>query len=115
MRKLKLDLDELVVESFDTHAAASGRGTVQGQAQYTDPRICETNGCPIQTVAVTACVATCWGQYTCDGYFTCAYGDLENTCANTCDVFAAGCDKTYDNRDSCDGWGSCSCVGDNCW
>ena len=108
MEKLKLDLNALVVESFDIHDEHGERGTIHGQAQQTDPRICETNemGCYAQTLGVTncgtceqTCVQTCLGQWTCAGWFTCA----ENlTCWRTCDVYGTGCEE--------------SCVGYNgCW
>lgn len=43
MRKLKLDLGELVVEGFDTAAAPAPRGTVEGEEQYT--YFCATDEC----------------------------------------------------------------------
>jgi hypothetical protein len=47
MRKISLDLSALAVESFETSAAAHGRGTVLGNAAAT----------------AHSCVATC--AYTC--------------------------------------------------
>ena len=46
MKKLKLDLDDLRVDSFDTTptAGASERGTVFGQYLETAPRWCATDG-----------------------------------------------------------------------
>lgn len=43
MRKLRLDVDELAVEAFDTAAVAATRGTVQGEEQYT--YFCDTDEC----------------------------------------------------------------------
>lgn len=43
MRKLKLDVDKLVVEAFDTAAAPAARGTVEGMQQYTF--YCDTFEC----------------------------------------------------------------------
>ena len=37
MRKLRLDLDDLRIETFTTEGAASGRGTVQGRDSYSGP------------------------------------------------------------------------------
>jgi len=56
MRKLKLGLEELRVDSFDTGAAGEGRGTVHGHVS----QFC-TRG-PV----------TCDVGYTCDGGYTCA-------------------------------------------
>lgn len=38
MKKLKLDLDQIQVATFSTHAAPRGRGTVQGLSFWTDPQ-----------------------------------------------------------------------------
>jgi hypothetical protein len=43
MRKLKLDLNELAVEAFDTAAVPAMRGTVEGEEQYT--YFCDTDEC----------------------------------------------------------------------
>lgn len=41
MKKLKLDLERLAVETFDAgRAGAAGRGTVQGHVRYSDIRYC---------------------------------------------------------------------------
>jgi hypothetical protein len=78
MRKLKLEIADLRVESF--HVAAEGRGgTVGGHAK-------ETLGCPTG--------ATCWGTCvscngTCDSCnATCA------TCAATCGTCACSADPS---------------------
>ena len=43
MKKVKLEMEELAVESFDTGAeGASGRGTVIGNVLYTDIRYCQS-------------------------------------------------------------------------
>ena len=46
MRKLRLDLDALVVETFETAAALAGGGTVRGNLRYTDAG---GSGCPVDT------------------------------------------------------------------
>ena len=64
MRKLKLDLDDLEVTTFDASADAKTKlGTVEAH--------------------VTAPVATGDGGYTCDGSPTC-YQTCANTCQGTC-------------------------------
>ena len=40
MRKLKLDLDTLSVQSFEADQATPARGTVQGHLPRTDPAVC---------------------------------------------------------------------------
>ena len=64
--KLKLNLDQLTVDSFDTSASEKPRGTVFGE-QCTCYTQCTCPGCP-------TCDATC--PYTC-----------EQTCPNTCDQY----------------------------
>jgi hypothetical protein len=87
MNKLKLQLDALSVESFDTSCQARENGTVLGeQATNTCP------GCP-------TCAATC--AYTCD----------DATCPN-CPTCAASCNGTCAGNtcwDSCGRtcWDSC--------
>lgn len=65
MNKLKLQLDELRVDSFDTTPVQKQKGTVYGE-QCTCYTICTCPGCP-------TCDASCNG--TCDD---------ANTCGNTC-------------------------------
>ena len=66
--KLKLDLDELTIDSFDTTRPSRSKGTVFGE-QCTCYTQCTCPGCP-------TCDASCDG--TCGG--TCG----ENTCAASC-------------------------------
>jgi hypothetical protein len=40
MKKLRLELDELRVESFDAAGDAADEGTVVAHAKETDPRVC---------------------------------------------------------------------------
>jgi len=60
MKKLRLDLDHLQVESFDTQTAPAERGTVDAAQACTCPGY--------GTCANTECGTcnTCQGQYTCD-------------------------------------------------
>ena len=83
MRKLKLEIENLAVESFDTQAAAKPKGTVFGE----------------QCTCYTAC--TCPGCPTCDN--TCAYTCDDATCP-ACPTCAASCNGTCD--DSCN-YGTC--------
>jgi len=104
MKKLKLDLDELAVETFATDHGVERRGTVGGHATYA----CITARC-LNTAACTGggagscdgtCYATCgdvpcasWDIDQCGGgtvYDNSCFGgdcfntDDENTCINTC-------------------------------
>lgn len=61
MRKLKLNLDDLSVEAFDTAEAPTPRGTVEGNEEYT--YFCDT--CECTGVNGTSCN---WSRcYTCAG------------------------------------------------
>ena len=75
MKKLRLELDELAVESFRTHREEDVRGTVAGQNEPPYTRSC--GGSCVATCAscVNTCLNTC--QASCAG--TC------NTCAQTCE------------------------------
>jgi len=64
MHKLKLELDDLRVESFDTSAVEEERGSVFGEA-YTE-----------------------YANYTCPGFQTC--GDPTCGCSFTCPVSCNG-------------------------
>ena len=87
MNKLKLHLDDLAVESFDTCDREKEKGTVVGEQ-------CSCNGtCPL-----TVC-ATC--ANTCDDA-TCAYTCDDATCPASCNGTCGGA--------SC--WETC---GGTCW
>jgi hypothetical protein len=108
MKKLKLNLDELTVESFATHRAGLRAGTVEGReaTQYCGgpSRWCTDGGSCDGT-----CFMTC-GDIPCNSYYmqcgtydaaTCMGGDCfntdgENTCVHTC-VNTCGCT----NIDTC--------------
>lgn len=71
MKKLKLEIDELAVESFTTRNDEALRGTVGGAATFFG-----TNGC--YSCVGTICIESC--RNTCDNsldYCTCM-------CSNTC-------------------------------
>jgi hypothetical protein len=92
MKKLRLEVDELRVDSFDTDAGgASRRGTVAGQllAYSLDQSGCEIySGCCTQSCNGTCdatCADTCWQtcKYTCicpSAHYT------ECNCAGTYDL-----------------------------
>ena len=111
MKKMKLNLDALGVESFDTSGADAKRGTVFGE-QCTCYTNCTCPGCP-------TCYASCNG--TCGG--TCG----ENTCAASCNgtCGAATCDYTCggdcnyslycDTNQPCPTNAYSNCAGSPCW
>lgn len=81
MKKLALDLDQLVVESFATDPAARPAGTVRGHGVSETPTECLTDcgSCSI----CPACIS--------EGG-TCDYGTV---CANTCQE-TCGCPTYFD-------------------
>lgn len=99
MNKLKLNLDELSVESFDTMKSEKTRGTVVGE-QCTCYTYCDTcPGCPTCDASCNgtcdaSCNGTCYeatcvdcgsGDYTCDGY--CTVNDYTCNGYGTCGVY----------------------------
>ena len=90
MRKLRLQLEDLRIESFTTTSSQKEKGTVFGE-QCTCQTACSCPGCP-------TCDASCNG--TCGG--TCA-GTCEASCNGTCDY----------SCDTCGG--SCGGAGDSCY
>ncbi|HEU4882961.1 MAG TPA: hypothetical protein VFT45_11960 [Longimicrobium sp.] len=93
MRKLKLDLDRLIVESFDTVVAKDpGRGTVEAHSH-----MCVS---PFETCAALSCNYTCG---TCDP--SCAscvscYNTCYNTCGPSCNGSCETC-QTNCQQESC--------------
>ncbi|HEX6373895.1 MAG TPA: hypothetical protein VF006_33510 [Longimicrobium sp.] len=84
MNKLKLRLDDLLVDTFQTTGASREKGTVFGE-QCTCYTQCTCPGCP-------TCYASCNG--TCDA-------SCNGSCVATCDASCYGsCDWTCDY--SCD-------------
>lgn len=87
--KIKLQLEDLAVDSFDTTPVERGKGTVFG-AQ--DPCTCYTCTCPgCPTCAGTcpadpSCADTCWN--TCDDWTcvaTCGFTNCDTRCGGvTC-------------------------------
>jgi hypothetical protein len=77
MKKLRLTLDDLRVDSFHTARNGVEKGTVFGE-QCTCMTQCGQDTCP----GCPTCDATC--GFTCE--YTCEY-TCEATCANTCDDY----------------------------
>lgn len=80
MRKLRVDLDDLSVESFATQEGARGHGTLFGHDSGTGYTDCWGQTCPdCGATALVACTQQCGSgqEQTCD--MTCA------TCNNSCD------------------------------
>lgn len=76
MHKLRLDLDGLVVESFDLSTiAGEQRGTVKAHSH-----VCPATTLCIDTYEPATCIATCGSCPGVSCAFTCG-----GTCAYTCD------------------------------
>ncbi|HEX6371611.1 MAG TPA: hypothetical protein VF006_22010 [Longimicrobium sp.] len=85
--KLKLKLEDLAVDSFDTHAPLKPRGTVFGE-QCTCYTQCTCPGCPT-CANYNTCDASCNGtcascDASCNG--TCAGDTCGDSCYGTCDA-----------------------------
>jgi hypothetical protein len=70
--KLRLDLDDLAVDTFDTTRGEKSRGTVFGE----------------QCTCQTAC--NCETAWSCPGNASCGCDSLGHTCQNSC-VGTCGC------------------------
>ena len=107
MRKLKLALDAIQVESFTTHSGAAARGTVDGQQRQTFG--CPTWTCPAPTLD-TCDQATC--DYSCNG--GCGTGatcySCVQTCAVSCQSCAVSCDSCVATCDATCNWTCGSCM-----
>ena len=90
MKKLKLDVDALAVESFDTRAAESGAGTVHGHISY-------PNGCHTPPDSYPE---------TCD-YATCAGNTCWQSCNGTCNCGGTAACPQYTDYTNCEQWPSC--------
>jgi hypothetical protein len=90
MRKLKLSLDELQVESFHANSNGSLRGTVPGNewTEHADE--------------------SCFG--TCDGGCTRDWGSCNGTCAGSCNgTCVASCNGSCNCSVGCTGLTECGC------
>jgi hypothetical protein len=102
MAKLKLQLEDLLIDSFDTTPAEKGRGTVFGE-QCTCWTRCGQNTCP----GCPTCDASCNGTCAASCAQTCAYTCDDASCAGTC---GDTCDYSC-NGDTC----FVSCRMSECW
>jgi hypothetical protein len=92
MTKLKLALENLVVESFDTTAVAKEKGTVFGE-QCSCQTICTCPGCPTCDVSCNGtCGASCNGS--CDNSCGCTWVCVPETEGDTCKVYTCRWDCT---------------------
>jgi hypothetical protein len=90
MNKLRLTLDDLRIESFDTTAAAGEKGTVAAQEDCTCMSACPTF-CPVSCPGLPTCADTCpeTCSETCDD-FTC-WETCGLSCGGTCRDFSCRC------------------------
>lgn len=91
MHKLKLELDLLAVESFETLRTGATRGTVEA---FLPTRVCNTE--EFSCVTCFTCANSCAG--TCDG--SCAYS-CQATCYYTCDDASCATCLTNCGQESC--------------
>ena len=92
--KIRLNLEALAVDSFDTTAPAHARGTVFAE-QCTCPTNCTCPGCP---TCDDTCPATC--PWTCDDAScvdSCNGTCYGHTCEGTCRIDGCG----FSDRDTC--------------
>ena len=87
MKKLTLDLDGLVVESFAAGNGAGLRGTVKGHDDITQ-NCGDTQYCTLGSSCDGSCYASCGdpdcGSYYCTGDLSCAATQCDETCGNSC-------------------------------
>jgi hypothetical protein len=105
MKKIRLDLDMLSVETFSTTGAAEARGTVNAhRPDYTQGWDCES----IDFCETPACPGTGTGTGT--GVSECSCPSI---CPDTCYEFSCGrtmCDSCVTcGGNTCQGEASCSC------
>lgn len=89
MRKLKLQLEDLMVDSFTTEPTRREKGTIFGE-QCTCHTACTCPGCPTCDVS---CNGTCGG--TCNAACN---GTCDGSCGGTCDW---ACNHTNSEGDTC--------------
>jgi hypothetical protein len=97
--KLKLNLEQLTVDSFETTLAERPKGTVFGE-QCTCPTACTCPGCP---TCDASCNGTCGGTCAASCNGTCE-GSCDScvSCYGTCDLCTQGWDATCRNIGTCD-------------
>jgi hypothetical protein len=99
MKKFKLQLDDLLIDSFSTTPARKGKGTVYGE-QCTCPTACTCPGCP---TCDASCNGSCGGASCINTCAASCYGTCDASCGGTCDYTCDcntgvyGCD-TYQTK-----------------
>ena len=104
MGKLRLDIEQLQVESFTTNDQDRERGTVRGNAELAGEMV--DVAVPAGTIQQTCMIDFCKDSWM-SGCFTCA-GTCFNTCPNSCQT----CNTCF-GGDSCIGGMTCmtGCLG----
>jgi hypothetical protein len=91
MKKFRLELDDLRIDSFSTTPAQTPKGTVFGE-QCTCYTNCTCPGCP---TCDASCNGTCGAS--CNGTCNCPGDTADYSCGGTCDGSCGGgysCDYT---------------------
>ncbi len=108
MKKLKLDFDDLKVESFETtDGPPGGHGTVRGYASESCGGTCYLN-CTYQESCAGTCEPYCITNESCEG--TC----FEQHCTNNTDCGQNTCDYSCDTGVCCGGGGTDDTYGCTC-
>ncbi|HEX8691901.1 MAG TPA: hypothetical protein VF746_05760 [Longimicrobium sp.] len=103
MRKLRLDLEELAVESFDTSTSGAPRaGTVRGNIATDSIAIGAAEPAPVGTYQKTCMIDFCADSWQ-SGCLTCAGTCGEDTCQDTCKDSCYSCF----GQETCYGYGTC--------
>jgi hypothetical protein len=102
MKKFRLELDDLRIDSFSTTPAQTPKGTVFGE-QCTCYTNCTCPGCPTCDASCNGtCDASCNGTCDCPGTgYTCGGWSCDG--AHTCDPTCGGFFTYYEARDMCVG------------
>ena len=95
MNKLKLQLDQLTVESFTTSLQAGPRGTVQAHATEAGNTCEGVNSCGPQTCGELYCVIETDNANLCGGSGGCTFGCASANCPVSGQLSCQGC-TTYD-------------------
>lgn len=93
MKKVRLDLDAIQVDSFETNGGGGQRGTVRGH--YCPCCCCDPCVCTCCDTCQATCAASCNGS--CDSCYDSCYGTCgELTCAGrSCDICVTDACVTY--------------------
>ena len=95
MKKMKLHLDDLQIDSFSTTPVR--RSNVEPCSQHSTVQSCTCPGCP---TCDASCNGSCGGASCIDTCAASCYGTCDVSCNGTCDYTCGGntCDPT------CAGW-----------